>query len=153
MKKCPFCAEEIQDEAVVCKHCGRDLTAPQPKDSAVLRESLEKTVRRYMLYGYGLVSQIETSAVMERRAPVNATTMIAAVLLLWPAAILYAIPGLRKAYRAQLNVDPNGQVNEFGGTIAEFERDRGRAKTTGWILLGVAIALLICVIVGSLSNQ
>jgi predicted nucleic acid-binding Zn ribbon protein len=34
MKKCPFCVEEIQDDAIKCKHCGEFLVAANDRHLA-----------------------------------------------------------------------------------------------------------------------
>lgn len=49
MKKCPFCSEEIQDEARKCKHCGEFLQGNSV--GAVSRTPQKSTRSSYALLG------------------------------------------------------------------------------------------------------
>jgi hypothetical protein len=48
LRKCPFCAEFIKPEALVCKHCGRELPARGPKLIIPLASRTERPVRAGM---------------------------------------------------------------------------------------------------------
>jgi membrane protein YdbS with pleckstrin-like domain len=50
MKKCPFCAEEIQDEAIKCRFCNSMLDQQNPVVAAAAPGKLAPAVERKMIY-------------------------------------------------------------------------------------------------------
>lgn len=122
MKPCPFCAEEIQDAALICRHCNRDVRTGSTGET--LGEALSGTAAR-----------TNTMAIVSIACAVGSFVVL---------PVIGSILGIVFGYRARREIADSGGV-EGGGALATA------GIVVGWIglaLLAIPI-LAFCSFLGT----
>jgi hypothetical protein len=116
MRACPFCAEEIQDAAVVCKHCDRDVPSANALGSQASAVALSAPVARHK----------------SARNDSGRTTFVLLGIALASAVFLYATHASEETQRAVVLARPYVRPAQIINIANEPAQDVGAGHYLYW---------------------
>jgi len=128
MKKCPFCAEEVQDEAIKCRHCGELLNKEKSNISPVIkndkfREFTDFIKQKYPAYNVVSENYEKNYIVLNKQySSFNALVFLLLIFLMVLPAIIYALATVagKKTISLTVYFDESGEPTSVNNPDFNF---------------------------------